>query len=168
MQLKTTIVTPNSENDPNNVTFEEITLPPIEAWPDEMKADVSQPAGQISKPREIAKLDFDVAGSVSPFVVVQLVHPFRHPDLGVVKEIRVHRITVGEVGDLLDSRPADMPDLFDIYSLQTRIPAPVLRGLIDIDGEAVTKVCYDFLPRYFRRAAIDPPVLSSTSENGEP
>ncbi|PWE52254.1 hypothetical protein DEM27_31905 [Metarhizobium album] len=167
MQLKTTIITPNSEKDPNDVIVEEITLPPVETWPEEVKADTAPASPAMSRTREIAKLDFDVSGVVQPFIVIQLVHPFRHPDLGIVKEIRVHRLTVGEIGDLLDNRPTGMPDLFDIYALQTNIPAPVLRGLIDVDGEAVTKVCYDFLPRYFRRVPIDPPAPSSTSPNGE-
>lgn len=41
--------------------------------------------------------------------------PFNHVDLGHVSSIRVRRLTVGEVGDMLDRRDPKAPGQPDIY-----------------------------------------------------
>lgn len=61
----------------------------------------------------------------------------------------LRRLTVGEVGDLIDGLP-DTYDNYDIYAFMCGQPAAVLRGLVDVDGEKVAGVGYDFLPRLFR------------------
>jgi hypothetical protein len=96
---------------------------------------------------------------------IALEFPFDHSDLGEVTEITIRRLTVGEVGELLDSRDPEAPDYFDIYARMCGVPETVLRGLIDVDGEEVTGVCYDFLPRLFR--PVRATASSSTSPTGE-
>ena len=71
----------------------------------------------------------------------------------VIDTITVRRLPVGSIGDLIESLPSDRHDNFDIYAAMTGLPAPVLRGLIDVDGEQVAGACFDFLPRVFRPAA---------------
>lgn len=148
------IVTPQSKTDPADVKVEEIPLPPPELWAEldnsgaksvAPSADTAAATGALL-PRDIATLNF-----VKPTVVaVTLEFPFTHPSLGLVETIEVRRLTVGEVGDMLSRRPPNAPDMFDIYEAMTKVPAAVLRGLIDVDGEAVTEICFDFLPRLFR------------------
>ncbi len=163
---KVTIETANSSSDPADVVTEEIfvpdTLPPGEAGAPASGQAAARPA---LKPREVEKLDFEIEGELSRFCSIALVHPFRR-DGGVVRQIDVRRLTVAEVGDLIDARPADLPDLFDIYAIMTGTPAPVLRGLVDIDGEAVAEACYDFLPRYFRPGTTAPDASSSSLPYG--
>ena len=163
---KVTIETPNSASDPADVVTEEIfvpdTLPPGEGG--------AAPAGQATarpalKPREVEALDFEIEGEMELFHKVPLKHPFRRNG-DVVRAIFIRRLTVAEVGDLIDARPADLPDLFDIYAIMAGHPAPVLRGLVDIDGEAVAEVCYDFLPRYFRPRTTAPDASSSSLLDG--
>ncbi|MFC6447156.1 hypothetical protein [Shinella zoogloeoides] len=132
------------------VKVAEIPLPPVDQWEaldnsgDAKKVSATDQQAPVE--REIAQLNFDI-----PTMVVQpLDFPFTHPVLGHVTEITVRRLTVGAVGNILDGRAADAPDMFDIYAVMTGVPAPVLRGLIDVDGERVTGACFDFLPRLLR------------------
>ena len=151
-----------TSTDPKDVTDEVIfvpdTMPPEEDGPatSPERAKPERPVRQIEKLTFVGK---------QPSRAVPLEFPFEHPTLGVVENITVRRLSVGEVGDMLDERPDMMPDFFDIYERMTGVPAAVLRGLVDVDGEAVSGVCFDFLPRLYR------PILSvassSTSETGE-
>lgn len=163
---KVTIETPNSA-DPADVMTEEIfvpdTLPPGES--DTAPGGQATTARPALKPREVEMLDFEIEGEVELFHKVPLKHPFRRNG-DIVRAIFIRRLTVAEVGDLIDARPADLPDLFDIYAIMAGHPAPVLRGLVDIDGEAVAEVCYDFLPRYFRPRTTAPDVSSSSLPDG--
>lgn len=161
-----TIETSNSAHDPNDVIVEEIFVPDT-LPPGETPAAGAAPAGgrPALKPREVETLDFEIEGELQPFRVVPLKHPFRRNG-EIVREIVVRRLAVGAVGDLIDNRPDDMPDFFDIYAIMTGFPAPVLRGLIDIDGEPVAGACFDFLPRYFRPRSVAPSASSSTSDDG--
>lgn len=160
--VSATIETPIGAAD--DFAVEEIPLPPPEKWGEldnEGEAEAAAPAQKpTEQAREIAKLDF-VDGK--PCRRVPLTYPFNYEGRGLVAEIIVRRLTVGEVGDLLDTRPKGMPDNFDIYGLMTGFPAAVLRGLVDVDGEEVAEACFDFLPRLFRPATAEP---SSTRENG--
>lgn len=162
---KVTIETPNSA-DPADVATEEIfvpdTLPPGEGGAAPVGQATARPA---LKPREVEALDFEIEGEVMLHRVVPLKHPFRR-DGKIVREIFIRRLTVAEVGDLIDARPTDLPDMFDIYAMMAGHPAPVLRGLVDIDGEAVAEVCYDFLPRYFRPRSKVPDASSSSLPSG--
>lgn len=150
--LTATVAVPISKYDPNAVKYEEIPLPPREMWEDGETAPQAEapappsPAGTSQPGRPIEKLDF-----IGPTVTsVPLAFPFRHPALGLVEEIHVRRLTVGEVGAIMDRRSTDAPDLFDIYEVMTGVPASVLRGLEANDGDAMAGVCFDFLPRFLR------------------
>lgn len=171
--LTAKVAEPQSKDDPRDVKFVEIPLPPPEMW-DELDNSDSQKAG---KPQSVpmteatarkasgsapqAKLNF-----ISPAFksVITLLYPFEHPSTGEVAEVTIRRLTVGEVGEILDRLDQSTRDNFDIYAVMTGLPADVLRGLIDIDGEEVSRVCYDFLPRIFRPQEKEP---SSTMPNGE-
>ncbi|GLR51283.1 hypothetical protein KYK30_20620 [Shinella yambaruensis] len=159
--VSATVETPLSLNDKSDVAVEEIPLPPPEMWGELENDPAAAPAAPVPAKgvREIAVLEF-VDGK--PCRRIPLEYPFKDAERGQVTEIVVRRLTVGEVGDLLDHRPSS-PDNFDIYALMTGFPAPVLRGLIDVDGEAVADACYDFFPRVFRPAKGAP---SSPSTDG--
>lgn len=169
--IKATVLEPQSKDDRSDVKATEITLPPPEMWAEldnatsvAVKPEQAAPAtaAQAEKPsRKIERLSFVGAQAMRS---IKLEFPFEHPLLGLVEAITVRRLTVGEVGNLLDNRNPEEPDNFDIYAIMTDIPAPILRGLVDIDGEEVSQVCFDFLPRLFRPQRIEP---SSTSPNGE-
>lgn len=150
--LTATVAVPISTTDPSAVKYEEIPLPPREMWEDGQAAAPAEAPVQPSSAdtlqhgRTIEKLDF-----IGPTVTsVPLAFPFRHPALGLVEEIRVRRLTVGEVGTIMDRRSTDAPDLFDIYEVMTGVSASVLRGLEANDGDAMAGVCFDFLPRFLR------------------
>lgn len=161
-----TIETSNSKDDPSDVIVEEIFVPDSLPPGNTPAADAASANGRPAlKPRDIETLDFEIPGERQFFRVVPLRHPFRRNG-EIVRDITVRRLTVGEVGDLIDDRPGDMPDFFDIYAVMTGLPAAVLRGLIDIDGEMVAGACYDFLPRYFRPPSTAPTASSSTSVDG--
>lgn len=147
--------TPIAKDDPDQVQVETIPLPPEELWPEldnSGPAAPQAPATPVRAPSpkpEIAKLDFVTAGRT---VTIELEHPF-HFEGDLVETITVRRLLVGEVGELVDSMPKDRVDNFEIYGAMTGLPAPVLRGLVDVDGERVVAAAYDFLPRLFRPAA---------------
>lgn len=151
------VSTPQSKNDPADVKVEEIPLPPSEMWEEldnsgkaKSKAEAEKPAAktadQTPADRPIAALKFLKAMNQS----VALDFPFEHPDLGAVETVTVNRLTVGQMGDILDRRDPKSPDMFDIYSIMTGLEADVLRGLEAKDGERVTGVCFDFLPPLLR------------------
>lgn len=160
------VSTPQSKNNPSDVKVEEIPLPPSEMWEEldnsgkaKGKAEAEATAAKVdtgdqstTKPPQ-AKLNFRAASLKS---VITLHYPFHHPSTGEVEEVTIRRLTVGEVGDLLDQLDPKARDNFDIYAVMTGLPADVLRGLIDVDGEEVSRVCYNFLPRIFRPQANAP------------
>lgn len=165
------VQTPHSKSNPAEFKVEEIPLPPQEMWEEldnsQAKATaLSAPmteatARKASGSAPQAKLNF-----LSPSIksVIPLRYPFEHPSTGVVEEITVRRLTVGDVGEILDTLDPKARDNFDIYAVMTGLPADVLRGLMDEDGAEVSQVCYDFLPPIFRPPAKE---QSSTSPNGE-
>jgi hypothetical protein len=149
------ILTPQSKNDPNDVKVEEIPLPPSELWEEldnsgkgKAKAEPEKRQEKVAPPTErpIAALKFMKAMDQS----VPLDFPFEHPELGAVEAVTVNRLTVGQMGDMLDRRDPKAPDLFDIYAIMTGLEADVLRGLEATDGERVTGICFDFLPPLLR------------------
>lgn len=168
-QLTAWVTVPASKSDPNEMTFEEIPLPPMEFWPLERDSKVNKTADMSngeqalnsvsSRPRKSLRF---IGGEISKSVTLRF--PFEDDEFGEVRAINIRRLTVGEVGEVLDERSGDEPDNFDIYARMTGLPADVLRGLMDVDGEEVSRICFDFLPRYFRgnqSEALSPP------ENGE-
>lgn len=155
--MKSAAIRTPATKDPNgDFSIEEIPLPPSEMWADldnsEKQTGGAGPAAHsVVSPkaaRIIEKLDFGGADRR----IVNLLFPFTHPLLGRVTEITVRRLSVGEVGDLIDNIPKGQPDNFWLYAHQTGVPEAILRGLVDVDGEAVTDVCFDFLPRVFAPA----------------
>jgi hypothetical protein len=160
----TQVTTPQSMDEPGKVKVEEIPLPPPEMWRELdnsgeaaiAPAEPSKPTAPAWKP-EVAELAF----ISNPVKTVPLACPFTL-DGRTVDKISIRRLTVSEVGRLIESLPAGRRDNFDIYALMTGLPAPVLRGLIDDDGADVTEGCYDFLPRVFRPESESP----STSTAG--
>ena len=156
MNPKAQILTPTGV-DTADTKIEEIALPPQEMWEElenssaaaETASPSSAPASAAPLPvkaqREVAKLDFVSATYARE---VPLKFPFR---LGgrVIDIVFVRRLTIAELGDLLDKLPPQRTDNFEIYAAMTGLPAPILRGLIDVDGQDVTGACYDFLPRVF-------------------
>lgn len=160
--IKTAAVeTPQSRDDPTDIKVEEIPLPPPEMWGElensgkPAPTEAAAPVPRVSRP--IERLAFVAA----PTVTVPLQYPFVREG-GTVDSITVRRLTVGEVGDVLDSLPPDF-DNHDIYAVMTGLPAPVLRGLVDVDGDKVMAVAYDFLPLVFRPADIPTGPTDSSS-----
>jgi hypothetical protein len=153
------ISTPQSKTNPDELKVEEIPLPPSDMWeeldnsgkpkaePDPAVTKGTEPAAQRAQAdRPIAALKF-----LKPMNhTVPLDFPFELPDVGAVEVVTVKRLTVGQMGDILDRRDPKSPDMFDIYAIMTGLEADVLRGLEAKDGERVTGVCFDFLPPLLR------------------
>lgn len=150
------IQTPMSKDDPTQTAIEEIPLPPPEFW-GELDNSASEPVPTKPAPAtsetveasEAEELDF--VGD-DHHTVVTLKHPFRRAGV-VVDTITVRRLRIGEVDGVLRRVGATKVSLFDIYAQMTGLPAPVLRGLIDEDGDAVTDAAYRFLPRALKADA---------------
>jgi hypothetical protein len=149
------------KTEPAPVAIADIPLPPEDQW-DELDNEPArapartggQDAAEKAAPRpaaDIADLEFEGSGHLR---MIPLKFPFRHPETGEwVRKIAVERLPIGEVGRLVEKFSGQTYDKFEIYSLMTGLPAPVLRGLKDVDGDEVTGVAYDFLPRVFRPAS---------------
>jgi hypothetical protein len=138
-----------SNTDPLAVDISEIPLPPEELTDalDNTPATEAAEGKAQPAPPQVAELDFL---SLEKLVaIVPLDHPFRL-DGRKVCEIRVRKLTVAQVAELTARAGSTGFDLYDVYAVMTGLPAPVLRGLVDDDGEAVIGKAYDFLPRAFR------------------
>ncbi|MEZ5782055.1 MAG: hypothetical protein R3D70_10565 [Rhizobiaceae bacterium] len=171
---KATIQTPASIDPAGPTIAEEIPLPPEHMWselengakpeaPAASGETAAAPAGAappqtvIVPAVEVAALEF--TGKKPRVTEIKLDYPFLFAGEEIAS-IRVRRLTVNEVGVLLETVPDKRPDNFQIYAAMTGLPAPVLRGLIDVDGERVVGACWDFLPRSFHPAQV-PAVASS-------
>lgn len=128
------------------VPVEAIPLPP-EALTDELDNAAPVPSEQTNEP-EVAHLDF-VSPEGDRICDVPLQHAFRL-DGKTISSVRVRRLTVAEVGRIVRNMSKPGWDRYEIYSAQTGLPAPVLRGLLDDDGDKVTEKCADFFPHFFR------------------
>lgn len=130
-----------------DVDISEIPLPPDELTE---TLDNSRPeAGRspAEKP-EVAALDF-LSDAGTREADIPLDHPFSL-DGRDIRTIKVRKLTVIEVAEVSSRAGKTGFDLYDIYAAMTGLPAAVLRGLLDDDGEAVIGKAYDFLPRAFR------------------
>ena len=139
------------------VDIKEIELPP-EDIRKEMAADDDQATAAekpkvdpAQKPDDIAELDFLEPLRLSK--TVPLKHGFRLDGTDILK-VSVRKLRTGEVAQLVGSAHAGGFSNFDAYELMTGLPAKVLRGMDYEDGEAITEVCFDFLP----------PILKGTEE----
>jgi hypothetical protein len=148
------IQTPMSKDDPTQTAIEEIPLPPPEFW-GELDNSTAAPAATAPAVSEAVyeqdAEELDFVGD-DHHTVVTLKHPFRRAGV-VVDTIIVRRLRIGEVDGVLRRVGATKVSLFDIYAQMTGVPAPVLRGLIDEDGDAVTDAAYRFLPRALKADA---------------
>jgi len=96
---------------------------------------------------EIAALDFVGDG---PDAKVTLSYPFKL-DGALIGELEIRRLTLGQVRHLTErARSEDGIDMVDLWAELTGLPAPVIRGLKDEDGEELADAAADFLPRVFR------------------
>lgn len=135
--------------EPPTIEVGEIPLPPEEHW------DALDNAGGGDKPKakptnqpEVAKLDFVDAAKRE--TSIPLAYPFEWEG-AVVKSITARRLVTDEVAELLARASGDEGiSRYEIYAEMTGLPAAVLRGLDDEDGDRVVAACYDFLPRVFR------------------
>lgn len=147
------VETPVSQDDPKKVTVEEIPLPPEEMWKD-LDNSGAKAASPATTPEEPAKRERRAAMRLNFLRATEAKVPLEFPfewEGKNVDTIVLKRLTVGEVGDLIDTLP-DNFDNYDIYAAMCGLPASVLRGLIDVDGQKVAEVGYDFLPRLFQTA----------------
>lgn len=132
-----------------DVPLDKIQLPPAELT-DELD---NAPRGSTDetaqeKEVEIAELDF-LSDPKTRVHRVPIDHAFNW-DGKKIDAIYVRRLTVAQVGQLASKLQGRAFDRYDIYAAQTGLPAAVLRGLLDDDGDAVTEKCQDFFPRVFR------------------
>lgn len=145
------VETPMSLDDRSEVAFEEIPMPPSEMWGDLNNTagdEVADPAPAEAESGEAEAVEVAVLEFVgeSHERTIDLKHPFRLNGK-TVERITVRRFRIADVDGLLKRIGAKKISLFDVYEHMTGIPAPVLRGLIDEDGDAVTDAAFDFLPR---------------------
>ncbi|PZP18452.1 MAG: hypothetical protein DI607_04975 [Sphingomonas hengshuiensis] len=109
---------------------------------------VEQAAAEpVPMKREVATLDF-----VNPEALikrVKIAHPFRL-DGQIVDCINLRRLNTEEVSQAVLA--SQLPDPFELYAQMAGLPAPVLRGLPDIDGLEVAEVASGFLPPLLRTA----------------
>lgn len=133
-------------SEPILATEGEIPLPPLEMFGELDNSQPIEPARSSSRSerhKPAATLTF--TGGKVWSKVVPLDFPFEHEGR-TVSEITVRRLTTAEMGEVA-SRHGDELDQWDIFAVMTGLPAAVLRGLEAGDGDEVTGVAYDFLPR---------------------
>jgi len=106
-------------------------------------------------PREIAVLQFVDPDAVRKRVLLH--YPFLWEGQAV-DAITVRRLSVAEVGLITEEMIASNDfDLYRYYEAMTGLPAPVLRGLIEEDGEAMLDAVTPFLPRIVQETLVRQP-----------
>jgi hypothetical protein len=107
--------------------------------------EAAAPAKAAAPLREVATLDF-----LDPAAVRReetFAYPFRL-DGCEVRGFTARKLTLSEVGRIVEAMRADEDgDLIVFYEVMTGLPAPVIRGLIEEDGQKLVDACYPFLPR---------------------
>jgi hypothetical protein len=151
------------DKDPLDVPIEDIELPPEHlddeldnSGPDPSDVSTSEDAPIMPSP-EMARLKFTTKSATREFT-----HPLEYPfELEIegetpqhITEITVKRLTISEVGDTVRD---GIDDYYDIYAAMTDLPAPVLRGLMDVDGNVVIGKCQDFFPQFLMKKKGSPP-----------
>ena len=99
--------------------------------------------GAMDDRADIEALDFVEPSQFS--TTVSLKHPFKR-DGKTVRKVLIRRLKTGEVARLVNLAVEGAFSNYDAYAAMTGLPKPVVRGLIDEDGDAVTDACFDFLP----------------------
>ncbi len=126
----------------------EIPLPPNEMWEDlDNAAELPVAPARPAATKTVATLDF--TGGKPWERHVPLDFPFVWEGREIAT-ITVRRLTTAEMGAIVERHGADF-DQWDIFAVMTGLPAAVLRGLESGDGDAVTEVAYDFLPRSLKK-----------------
>ncbi|PHR24371.1 MAG: hypothetical protein COA37_06460 [Hoeflea sp.] len=144
-------VAPKKPEPAPEVDVADIPLPPEERWDDLDNSAATDKAEARPAPRPAvppARLEFEGSGHER---VIPLKHPFKHPETGkIVREITVRRLLTAEVEEAIETVLTEGYSNFVLYARMTGLSVPILRGLMDEDGDAVTDAAYDFLPRVFR------------------
>ena len=142
---------PDTPRAADPVKLSDIPLPPDAVMAQvlaEEDGETHQPVDRSADKRdakaaaEIAELDFDQPDAFT--VVVPITHTFRW-DGKRVESIPLQRLSTGAVGALLDRLDGgERLMLTDIYAEMSGLPAAVLRGLKDVDGEEVSRKARPF------------------------
>lgn len=116
--------------------------PPVEA----PGAPAAEPAAKpVRAPAERAVLQFLDPASIRTTVPLKFGFVWEGAE---VTEIPVRRLSVAEVGDVVEAMPEGAPyDLYDFLAAMTGFPPPVLRGLMDDDGQELLARARPFCPR---------------------
>ena len=143
--------------EPLQVRPEDIPLPPKEMWGELDNFQAEERPGAVSTASipaapttsmAIAKLAF--IGGKAWSQSIPLDFPFEW-DGREISTITVRRLTTAEMGEVV-GRVGSGFDQWDIFAAMAGLPADVLRGLEAGDGDAVTGVAWDFLPRSLRKS----------------
>ena len=141
--------------DTRTVKDGDIPLPPPEMWDDfdnhAIPAAASAPSAASparSAEKETARLVF--TGTAAWSKEVPLDFPFEWEGR-VIDTITVRRLTTAEMGEVV-TRAGGGFDQWDVFAAMTGLPAAVLLGLEAGDGDMVTEVAWDFLPRALRKS----------------
>lgn len=121
--------------------FEGARLPP--------EGETGEPKAKVRPPAETARLKFLDPSAVSKEVALR--YPFEWGGREV-RTVAVRRLTVAEFGAIVGERDVADLTLYDFYAAMTGLPADVLRGLIDEDGDEVSGACGPFLHPIIRAA----------------
>lgn len=112
------------------------------------EAEAQPPTPREAPGRPVAELRFLDVGAIRE--TVPLTYPFELDGLEV-HDVTLRRLSVAEVGSLMDGFGPDDPfDIWDFLAVMSGLPAPVLRGLVDDDGAEVLARGRPLLPRSVR------------------
>lgn len=127
---------------------------PLEDYPKADLSDVTLPPDAPEEPKapkaaprpapEFAVLEFLDPSAVSKRVPIDF--PFKWDGQNVTA-VTVRRLSLAEVAVTMEAcQAADDGDLTPFYAAMIGLPAPVLRGMIEQDGQKVVDACTPFLP----------------------
>lgn len=134
-------------------------LKPIEAYEKADQASLppvppvgleGEPAGAGFSPPEIAALKFLDPSAVTATVPLDFPFEFEGREIRIIHLRRLSMAEVGDISDRLATARLAM-DLYEFYGPMAGLPAAVIRGLIDDDGEAFIQKARPLLPRYLRQ-----------------
>jgi len=119
------------------------SLPPPP--PEGIEGEPATPRRASAKAPEVVALDF-----IDP-AAIQRTEPFAHPFRWEGREVRsftARKLTLSEVARIVEGlRDDEEGDLIVFYEVMVGLPAAVIRGLIEEDGQLLVDTCYPFLPR---------------------
>ncbi len=130
----------------------DIPMPPPDMWAElDNSSNAEGSTGTPTPPAPVkASASLVFTGGKTWSKDVPLDFPFEW-DGREVTSITVRRLTTAEMGDVV-GRAGSNFDQWDVFAAMTGLPADVLRGLEAGDGDAVTGVAWDFLPRSLRKS----------------